>query len=99
MRVLWAVPPLAMHDPVPVALATPSTLDWTVTMPSDIWALCSTCDRWFYCERWHEVHDSACPVCGAPASTLRDRVTGRPPLELDAAVPAASSRCPNYYLG
>lgn len=41
----------------------------------EIWGLCGTCDRWFYCEGWFDKDAPAptCPVCASEPSAIENR--------------------------
>lgn len=39
---------------------------------TDLWGLCPTCERWFFCTR--QDPPPTCPVCRSEPSEIRERV-------------------------
>lgn len=41
----------------------------------EIWGLCPSCERWFYCERWFDRTASAptCPACSSDPVAIENR--------------------------
>lgn len=41
----------------------------------EIWGLCATCNRWFFCEGWFDktVPQPRCPVCFTEPTAIENR--------------------------
>lgn len=44
----------------------------------EIWGLCGSCDRWFYCPDWfnREAPAPTCPVCCVEPMAIENRASG-----------------------
>ena len=45
----------------------------------EIWGLCESCDRWFYCDGWFDKSrpEPTCPVCARPVVAIENRAHAR----------------------